>query len=449
MINLRDYQKEAIAIIKETFDGCYRQYIEMPTGSGKTVTFLSYAKENHKCVLIIVPSVELLNQVYETALLFYSKSEISRKGNRYDEDPKRLHISTIQSLRGEYLQLLHKYPHDLIIIDEAHHAQAESYKRFIRLKTDYYHEKCQRFLGVTATPDRADGQLLNDILYKCSYRIKIQDLIEREYLSDIEGFSVKTNIDLSGIHDHNSDFSIIDLYKKLCVDSRNQMIVDLCKKEMIGKKNLIFCINIQHSKEINKMLNDQGLSSKHIDGKMNDIERHSILKSFRNGEISFLTNCQLLTEGFDEPSIDGIILARPTKSISLFIQMIGRGLRIYPSKKTCKIIDIVDNHKLSVGFNNLVDEEKYNHIKNFKSIKDIINHVHENNLQLSEITIERVDLLGLVRYKDNVATPSMIDYLEKNDICFLYPLSFEEGCFLVWKDKLQKEYLNGNYNRKL
>ena len=434
-MKLRPYQNKVIQTIKETFKKSERQYVEMPTGSGKTITFLSYASQNHKRIMVVVPSKELLNQVYESALLFYHKSEISRKGNNFNEIPQKLHICIINSVRGDYLKYITGQYFDLVIIDEAHHSQSESYVRLI--KNMVFSPK---FLGVTATPDRSDGQLLKDILHVCSAKLNVLDLINDGFLSDIEGYSVKTKIDISDIDSHNGDFNINLLYKRLCTESRNNMIVELCKNEMKNRKVLVFCINIKHSQEINKLLNDQGISSKHIDGSCKVTLRKSILDSFKSGETQVLTNCQLLTEGFDEPSIDGIIISRPTKSRGLFNQMIGRGLRISLGKKNCKIIDIVDNHKSLIGFNEIISDARYPQIGSFKSINDIPKHIGNEQWKVAEFHIERSNLLLQNDYEELSPTDSMYEYLNDNNILHFSP-TFNEASFMIWFNEKRKEFL--------
>jgi len=448
MIKLRDYQKQAIESIYKMFDTASRQYIVMPTGSGKTITFLSYASQYHDRILIIVPSKELMKQVYETSLLFYNSSEISRRGDGHNNKIAKVHICIIHSIRGDYLEFLSNTKFDLTIIDEAHHTQSNSYRRFIRKREKIFDSMDMKILGVTATPDRSDALLLTEILDQCSFEISITDLINRKHLSDIEGFSVKTNIDISDVHDHNGDFSLAQLYKKLSTDSRNGLIVDMCKKEMKNRKTLIFCINIKHSKEINFLLNKFGIPSSHIDGNMNSSERNSILSSFRNGEINFLCNCQLLTEGFDEPSIDGIILARPTRSRALFLQMIGRGLRTYQGKSNCKIIDITDNHKLLAGFNDIVEDVKGETIEKFKSIKDIFNHVEEIALKVTTYFITRADFFKFKPIESVEATDSQIKKLKEENIEFYDSISLNEASFLIWYHKIKKEYYGNNNSKK-
>lgn len=444
MLNLRQYQLDAINAVENEFRDTHRTYIEMPTGSGKTVTFLSYAKKNHNKIIVIVPSIQLMNQVYECALKFYDKKEISRKGASFNQAIKTLHICVAMSLKGDYLEFVTQHHFDLIIIDEAHHSLCDSYKRFIKKFSLNYSDP--KILGVTATPDRTDGKFLKDILWNTCFKINIDELITQGFLCDLEGFSVKTNISISDIPSSKGDFSLNKLYNKLNSDSRNNLIIDIYKNNMLDKKCLIFCINVKHSQEISKLLKLEGISSGHIDGKMNSNQRKSILDSFRNGEIKVLCNCQLLTEGFDEPAIDGIILARPTRSRPLFTQMVGRGLRIFPNKKNCKIIDIVDNHKHLAGFNCLQNETiNYPQIEKFKSLKDIKNFIEEEKLKVTEYEISKVGNFLLKKCDDFEATDSIISYLEKNKIQFFYPISFDEGSFLVWFNELKKEYNNGKH----
>ncbi len=444
MIKLRNYQIEAIDKIEEFFTTNNSQYIEMPTGSGKTVTFLHLAQKNFKKVLIIVPSKQLQKQVYDTSLVFFNRQDVSRKGNRYDEEVSKIHICIINSIREKYFQYLCKKEFDLIIIDEAHHTQANSYKNFIsKYKKNFPNVK---ILGVTATPDRLDLKSIKQIIGECSFKIKIEKLIKEKYLADIEGFCVKTNIDISDIHDHNSDFGTSELFKKLNIDSRNNLIISLVKDNMKNRKTLIFCINIEHSKLLNDLINKTGILCAHIDGYMKDDQRNSILNSFRNGEISCVCNCQLLTEGFDEPSIDGIILARPTKSRALFNQMIGRGLRIFPNKQNCKIIDLVDMNKNCMRFNDILEDfhKQNENIEKFSSINDIISFNEKLHLQNIEYELERTNFIDSSLYKNIESTPSMIEYLKNNKIQFFHPISFDDASFLIWYNELKKEFYNGN-----
>lgn len=445
MLKLRPYQEEAIKAIEKTFKKNFRQYIELPTGAGKTVTFLSFCKKNNYKTMIIVPSVQLMHQVYQSALKMYHPIEISRKGDRYVERPKTIHICIANSLRDDYLEKITQTKFDLIVIDEAHHSQSKIYIRFIKTYEDINSKT--KILGVTATPDRTDGKMLEEILHLCSYSISISDLIQQKYLSDIEGYRVKTGIDISEIDNHNGDFSLNLLYKKLSTSDRNGIVLECYKKHLSDRKTLIFCINVQHSKDISNLFNKNGISCAHIDGKMKSDQRAAILNGFLRGEIQVVCNCHLLTEGFDEPSIDGIILARPTGSRSLFTQMIGRGLRIFPNKLNCRIVDVVDNHKNLKSFKDLIENchrdcREKDHFESFGELKD---HVEQELIRINEISIERAALLGVDLFEEEMAVETQIDYLKKHKILYFEPLTLEEAAFLVWFDHLQKKF---NKSRK-
>ena len=443
MINLRPYQQEAIDCVHNTFLRCDRQYIVMPTGSGKTITFFSIIGKKYKKVLIVVPSCELLRQVYETAQLFYHKSEISKQGDGHKDNPKKLHILIIHNVRNNNFSLLINQDFDLVIIDEAHHSQSRLYLDLM----DKLEKSCNpKFLGVTATPERLDGALLKEVLYNCSYQISTLDLIRQKYLCDIEGLRIKTNINIPNLESRQSNFSIAYLYKHLATESRNNLIVESYEKEMKDRKCLIFCLNIEHSKEISRLLLNKKYLCCQIDSKMPKKKISDILSKFKKGEINCLINCQLLTEGFDEPSIDGIILARPTQSTSLFNQMIGRGLRICAGKKNCKILDIADNHRTLISFNSIIGNQIINLSEKdkFNSVEDIDKHIKEKTLEISEFSIERADILNQNKFENLNITESMLEYFLENNITYIEPLSFSEGSFLIWLNELKKSYANGS-----
>jgi ATP-dependent helicase IRC3 len=447
LVKLKEYQTECIEKIIETFKNSNKQFVEMPTGSGKTITFLSYCSRFSKKTLIILPSRQLLKQVYESCLLFYHKSQISRKGDGHDEKIADIHLCIVNSMRNEYLENLCKNDFDLVIIDEAHHSFAQSYLKVIR-KFNYMIPNI-KFLGFTATPDRRDGQFIIDLFSKKSFCLEIKDLIQKKHLSEVEGYVVRTHIDLTDIDSHNDDFSLVHLYKKLCIESRNKLILDIAKNGMKDRKTLIFCINIDHSKKINELLNKEGLSSAHIDGTFSCEEREAVLSAFRRGEYQYICNCQLLTEGFDEPSIDGIILARPTTSKSLYLQMVGRGLRLSPSKKNCKIIDIVDGHSKLRGFNDFViDQPNLPKCEKFTKLKDIEDHVESENIKIKNYNLQRINFFNTKGIYQEYAVFSQVNYLKENNIFYHSPLSFDDASFLIWYNELKKEYYGIHKNKK-
>ena len=171
----------------------------------------------------------------------------------------------------------------------------------------------------------------------------IMEMIEAGFLSDIKGWRIKTNIELKGIRIQRGDFNSKQLSSIINTENRNELICDAFKKLLSGKKSILFCTDIQHCESLSKTFNNNGLRCKSIHGNLTREEQRIRLQEFKHGKTNILTSCQLLTEGFDEPSIEAIMLCRPTKSPGLYIQMVGRGLRIHPGKDKCYVVDVTDN----------------------------------------------------------------------------------------------------------
>lgn len=450
-MNLKPYQEDAINAIKQEFEHSNSTFVEMPTGSGKTYTFLTYAQRYHKNILIIVPSRQLLTQVYLESLKFFHKSEISKRGCNYFDDEKKVHICVINSVNKDYLEILACLKFDLIIIDEAHHAQSMMYTRLIKMTQKYANYEHTKILGVTATPDRLDRKLLSNILGACCFKLTIEYMIKNKFLSDIEGYRLKTQVDIYEVDSHNGDFSLNKIYNKLCTSFRNNLILNAVKEYLLERKSIIFCINISHSKQLCKLLNDNNIPSLHIDGKMSQEQRESILKEFKDGQVKCIVNCQVLTEGFDAPWVNGILLARPTKSPSLFKQMIGRGLRLFPGKENCKIIDMVDGHNNLSSFNSIFEAEDYKEMDFFKNTRQLQDHIKEQELLTLECKIERHNFFDEVKeeLKEMEPISCMLNYLDKHQILYFDGINFDEASFLIWKNELKKEYSNGvSYKKK-
>lgn len=338
---LRSYQKECIQAIEYNFKSCERQLIQLPTGSGKTIIFLEYLKKNSKKSLIICPSVQLKQQIFNESKKTLNDRNIIINDRYKTKNPDVLIITSACLNYKNNVDYLNKINFDHIIIDEAHHAQSDTYKNFLNnLKI-----KSFKLLGVTATPERLDGKCLLEIFGKITFKINILNMIEQGYLCDIEATRIKTNIKTE-IYNKPYDFSA-DFLKSLDIETRNKIIIKTYLDNCQNKKTLIFCLNVEHSIAIANDLKSKGVLAEYIHGQLSNLQRKNILKRFRNGEIQVLTNCQILTEGFDEPSIESIIITRPTKSKALYCQMIGRGLRLFKGKDICYLYELTDNqHKI-------------------------------------------------------------------------------------------------------
>ena len=237
-----------------------------------------------------------------------------------------------------------------ILIDEAHHASAATYLNIL----DYFgvDDADSKILvwGCSATVKRHDGKSLGDVFDKVTYHADFLKMIEQGYLSSMKVTTVNTNVDLESVGSTKLDFKLGELADAVNTDVRNDVIVSSWRKyahENGRKATLAFAVDINHTEELCNTFRDAGINASFITSKTPPLDRHGILNAFRNEKIPVLVNCAILTEGTDIPCVDCILLARPTKSNTLFQQMFGRGLRLYEGKKDCLLIDFVDNFKRS------------------------------------------------------------------------------------------------------
>jgi len=443
-MNLRDYQNECIHILHKDIP---RQLIQLPTGSGKTLIFLSYLHANSKCGLIVVPSIDLLNQVYETALAFYSPNEIFKKDCAKIPRNKKLYILVAMSLK---LDSTRDYFRDIkldhIIIDEAHRSMSDLYLNFL----NFYQEiNPFKLIGFTATPERGDKQSLLKLFDSITYKKSIFDLIKEGFLCDLECYRIHTKLKLES-DGKTPDFKSMEI-ERLDVESRNELIFNTYNQYCSHKKTLIFCLSVDHSKKIAEHFKAQGISCAHISGYQTPSERKRILKAFKSGEIQVLTNCQLLTEGFDEPSIEALIIARPTKSKALYCQMIGRGTRLYKDKKICSVYELTDNCHRICTFNVAAHEDKdARFIREYpQGIR--LSELHEQlqSISLEEYSLEKSKVSLIDTFNSYLQSVGASDYqlekLREFNIPFAEKLNFSEASFILFLQRLREQY---GYNIK-
>ena len=262
-------------------------------------------------------------------------------------------------------------------------------------------------LGFTATPNRTDKKDLGYLFQDIVYQKTIHQMLSHDppYLAKPIGMLVKTEIDISDVKTSMGDFQVNELSACLDTPARNKLIVDSYLKLCPGDKAIVFCINKAHTKNVTEYFNNAGIKASYIDADTPADERKKILKDFSKGKIKILCNCAVLTEGFDESSIQAVILARATQSEGLYIQMLGRGLRPHPDKQFCKIIDIVDNtgnHKLkTVGY--VLDKDiksiDLSTVKEKKSVNDLWSDADNYDSQVKELKakLQTTSLFGTGR----------------------------------------------------
>lgn len=438
-MELREYQTECIETIKTHFEEYDRQLIQLPTGSGKTFIFLKYLSMFSKRSLIIVPTKELCEQVEENSSFFFPKGVYRKKRNYMIE--ANHYVVTAQSLPYKFMRHWVKTQEfDHIVIDEAHRAYSKTYMDFI----DHY-RKCgysPKIIGFTATPERYDKKSLLDVFEEITYQKTFYDLITEGYLCDVEGYRIKTKIDLHK-STRSPDFNATDL-RKLDTDTRNNIILDTFRKKCSKVKTLIFCVTVDHARKLSTALLNEGYKAACVYGDMPFNQRKEILQKFKSGEIQVLCNCQLLTEGFDEPSIENLIIARPTQSKSLYCQMVGRCVRLFPGKKIARVYELTDNTHDICTFDVAAETEssgKYEY-KDGQRLSQIYKELI--SLDLSEIDLEEEKFSFYEKKSDFFENlpPSewQIYQLRKEGIQYMNPINFFQAGFLLWKQNLKRKY---------
>lgn len=339
MPELRPYQVDVVQKCRDQFAaGVRRILLVAPTGSGKTVISAEMVKtalEKNRRALFLVHRRELLNQAANKLHAVGIDSGVIAAG--FEPRPGQLvQVASISTLHVRAMRTAKIYlPHaDLVVVDEAHHCRAKSWRDIL----DAYPNAA--IVGLTATPCRGDGRGLGEIF---------QTLVECPNVSELVkmGFLVGTRVyappppDLSGVKITAGDYNEKGLAE---VMNTGQLVGDVVmhwQRHGEGRKTLVYAVDVAHSMHIRDEFNRAGISAGHIDGTTPAEERDAILSQLRSGVLDVVSNCQVLTEGFDAPDVGCIILARPTKSFGMYRQIVGRGLRPSPDKADgmCIVID--------------------------------------------------------------------------------------------------------------
>lgn len=342
---LRPYQQQARERIHAEWEnGHTRTLLVLPTGTGKTIVFASVAADQVRAghrVLILAHRGELLEQAADklqrsTGLV----SAVEKADATCLNTWFRVVVGSVQTLQRT--ARLERFPHDYfgtIIIDEAHHAITDGYRRIL----DYFGSA--RVLGVTATPDRGDMRNLGEVFDSLAFEYKLTDAIKEGYLCRIMAQTIPLKLDISSVTMSGGDYAVGDLGTAL--DPYLEQIAAEMAQRCKGRKTVVFLPLIKTSQKFRDLLNSHGFRAAEVNGQSTD--RKEVLADFDAGKYNVLCNSMLLTEGWDCPSVDCVVVLRPTKVRSLYSQMVGRGTRLSPGKTDLLLLDFLwmtDKHEL-------------------------------------------------------------------------------------------------------
>ncbi len=342
---LRPYQQQARDKIHAEWEsGRSRTLLVLPTGTGKTIVFASIAADQVRAgdrVLILAHRGELLEQAADklqrsTGLV----SAVEKAESTCLDSWFRVVVGSVQTLQRT--ARLERFPHDYfgtIIIDEAHHAITDGYRRIF----DYFDRA--KVLGVTATPDRGDMRNLGEVFDSLAFEYKLTDAIKEGYLCHIMAQTIPLKLDISSVTMSGGDYAVGDLGTAL--DPHLEQIAAEMAQRCADRKIVVFLPLIKTSQKFRDLLNAHGFRAAEVNGQSAD--RKEVLSDFDAGKYNVLCNSMLLTEGWDCPSVDCVVVLRPTKVRSLYSQMVGRGTRLSPGKSDLLLLDFLwmtDKHEL-------------------------------------------------------------------------------------------------------
>ena len=341
-IRLRDYQEDALAAIDDAYGrGVRRQLISLPTGAGKTFVAAHLVSRRKQRTVFMVHRDELARQTVRQMRMVNPALSIGVCKADQNELGADIIVASAQTLASAkrldaLIHALRGAP-VLFISDECHHDLAPSRKRAISLLYP------DLLVGLTATPMRGDKLGLDAIYEEIVFHLPMRRLVEANQLARPVGLRIETEVELDAVRTVAGEFNEHDLEETVDTAARNSLVVESWRTHASDRKRTIaFCVTVAHAARLRDAFREAGVAAEMVDGTTPVAERQRIFAAFKDGDIQVLTNCMVLTEGFDEPGIDCCLMCRPTKSTGLYIQCVGRALRWAPAKPDALIIDFVD-----------------------------------------------------------------------------------------------------------
>lgn len=377
ILPLRPYQRAALEAVTGAWEtGVRRPVVVLPTGAGKTVIFAHLGAHMHathgKRSLVIVHTTELVEQAVNK---FHDIAPHLRvgvvKAERDEHLDSDIIVATVQTLRSTS-RLSRLSNIGVVIVDECHHATAESYQKVL------YHFGCLEDLddpwpedapdepalavGFTATLARGDGAALGEVWQKVVYRKDIEDMIRLNHLLPPKGRRIKVpDLDFGKVKRTHGDYQADELGEALTDSLAPSLVASAYEEHARDRSGILFAPTVASAYVFAEALEAAGITSATVHGALPKEERALILKRFKTGDIQVVSNCMVLTEGFDEPRASCVVVARPTTSVSLYVQMVGRVLRPYPGQTDALVLDVVGvtgRHRLASVVDLIGDKTK-------------------------------------------------------------------------------------------
>lgn len=349
---LRPYQREAIqAVLQARRAGVRRMVVCLPTGAGKTVIFSELARLARRPVLVLAHRRELVTQARDklAAALQDPTVVAVEQGDASAHAEARVVVASIRSLHEARLaRLMAERRFGLVIYDECHHAPAEDNRRVLRTLGAFESDWEGTLLGFTATTARGDGVGLNEVFEQIVYTRGLSQMVDDGYLAPLRGYRVATAADLRAVTMGADDFVLEELAEAVDIQERNALVARSVQELARDRRTIVFCVTVRHATNLARALAAVGVPTGVIHGQLRPTDRERVLADFRSGRLAAITNVGVLTEGFDDPGVSCVAMARPTRSEGLYAQCVGRGTRLFPGKKDCLVLDFVDLSDLSL-----------------------------------------------------------------------------------------------------
>lgn len=339
MRTLRPYQQQAIdAVFEAEARGVRCQAIVMATGLGKTVVFAHLIARRGGRALVLAHRDELLTQAAQKIIAVNPGASVGIVRGDLDEHNAQIVVASVATLSRERRLKRLNADFSTVIVDEAHHSAANSYGKIF----EHVAPSNPLLIGVTATPDRADGKGIDQWFSEIVFQMGIDEGIRQGWLSNLEGKLIHLKgADFSKVHVRKGDYDLSELEQIMEAANWHEHVAKAWADHASERKSVIFVPKVAMAYSLAEQIRSIGGRAEAIDGAMKIDDRRGVLKRLATGETRVVVNCAVLTEGFDEPSLDCVIMARPTKSRSLYVQCVGRGLRLNDGKENCLILDMV------------------------------------------------------------------------------------------------------------